>query len=246
MDETTETRYEGGNGLIDGLPAVDRDTLIQHLTMMTADEASSGISRGERVTAAYFPIDSVFSVLVELSGGDCYEVDSVGRGGLIGGELMFGAEVAARSVICQVAGRFAQMPREAFADCLARTPSFAAAVHRALLLQWYRAQQTIACNFAHAPVERCARWTLMTLDAVGRPEFTFRAEYLAMMLGVQTNAVTEPMAALQAIGAIRYANDTVAVVSERRLRETACECYTAPLEYSQRIGPRRPAKREAQ
>jgi len=235
MNETTQLGYGGGNRLIDGLPPADRDEVVAHLSIMTAEEASGGISRGEPITAAYFPVDAVFSVLVELSPGDCYEVDSVGRAGLIGGELLFGAEFATRSVICQVAGRFAQMSRDALRDCVARTPSFANAVHRALLLQWYRAQQTVACNFAHSPVERCARWALLTYDAVGRAEFTFRAEYLAMMLGVHPHAVTEPMAALQAIGAVRYADDGLTIVSERRLREAACECYTAPVDLAQRL-----------
>ena len=245
MDETAHARYEGGNRLIDGLPAAARDEVIRQLTMMTAEEASGGISRGERITAAYFPIDTVFSVLVELSGGDCYEADTVGREGLIGGELLLGSDVASRSVICQVGGRFAQMPADAFDRCVTNVPSFAGAVHRALLTQWYRAQQTIACNFAHTLVERCARWTLLTNDAIGRPEFPLRSEYLAMMLGVQTHVVTEPMAVLQSIGAIRRTGETVAVASQSRLREAACECYIAPSEYMQRVEARR-VQREAQ
>ncbi len=245
MDDTIHARYPGGNLLIDGLPPADRDEVLRHLTMMTADEASSGISRGERISAAYFPVDTVFSVLVEVAGGDCYEVDTVGRGGLIGGEVLLGAEIAARSVICQIAGRFAQMQLDAFVHCLATIPAFATAVHRAVLLQWYRSQQTVACNFAHTPVERCARWALLTHDAVGRSEFRFRAEYLAMMLGVQTHVVAEPMAALQAIGALRYAGDVATIISERRLREAACECYSAPVEFAQRIDAVPPLQREA-
>jgi CRP-like cAMP-binding protein len=245
MDAAPNARYEGGNRVIDDLPASDRSAVIEHLTMMTADEASAGIARGEPIAAVYFPIDAVFSVLVELSSGDCYEVDTVGRRGLIGGELLFGAEIASRSVICQVAGRFAQMPVDAFEQHLAKTPSFAAAVNRAVLLQSYRAQQTIACNFAHTLVERCARWTLLTHDAVGRAEFTFRAEYLAMMLGVQTHVVAEPMATLQAIGAVRFADDVVTVVSERSLRDVACECYVAPVEFAQRLDAPRRAQRDA-
>jgi CRP-like cAMP-binding protein len=246
MNPATPSRYDGGNRLIDSLPAADRESVIAHLTMMTAEEASGGISRGKPIEAAYFPIDAVFSVLVELSGGDCYEVDSVGRGGLIGGELIFDVGVASRSVICQIGGHFAQMPRDAFEECVANTPSFAAAVHRALLLQWYRAQQTIACNFAHTLIERCARWTLMTNDAVGRTEFTFRAEYLAMMLGVQTHLVEEPMTALEAMGALRFADDSVTIVSERRLREAVCECYHEPVDYARRIGMRRRGERASQ
>ncbi|MDP9106694.1 MAG: Crp/Fnr family transcriptional regulator [Candidatus Eremiobacteraeota bacterium] len=241
--ETSNAAYDGGNRLIDSLPPADRDVVVAHLTMMIAEEASGGISRAERITAAYFPIDTVFSVVVELRGGDCYEVDSVGRQGLIGGELLFGADVAARSVICQIGGRFAQMPREAFEQCVAETPSFSAAVHHALLLQWYRAQQTIACNFAHTEVERCARWALLSHDAVGRSEFPFRAEYLAMMLGTQPHVVAEPMAVLEGLGALRYANDVVTIVSERRLREAACECYTAPAELAQRLAKLRPRVR---
>jgi CRP-like cAMP-binding protein len=222
MHDTTSERYDGGNRLIDDLPAADR-------------EASSGVSRGDRITAVYFPIDAVFSVLVELAGGDCYEVDTVGHGGLIGGEILLGVKVAPRSVICQVGGRCVQMPLDAFQHCLAEAPAFSASVHRALLVQWYRAQQTVACNFAHTPVERCARWASMTLDAIGRTEFTFRAEYLSMMLGMQTHLVAEPMATLETIGAISYADDYLHVVSQRRLREAACECYAAPAEYSRRL-----------
>jgi CRP-like cAMP-binding protein len=239
------TRYDGGNRTIDGLPAADRAEVMRHVTMMTAEEASGGISRGERITAAYFPIDAVFSVLVELSGGECYEADSVGREGFIGSELLLGADVASRSVICQVGGRFAQMSADAFERCVAHVPCFAAAVRRALLMQWYRAQQTIACNFAHTPVQRCARWTLLTNDAIGRPEFPLRAEYLAMMLGVQTHVVTEPMAVLQSVGAIRYAGEAVTVTSERRLREAACECYTGPVEHAKRLESRKPVQRES-
>jgi CRP-like cAMP-binding protein len=244
IDAQDHTPYGGGNRLIDGLPAPDRDAIVRELAVMTADEASGGISHGERITAAYFPIDAVFSVLVELSGGDCYEVDTVGRGGLIGGELLLGLDAASRSVICQIEGRFARMPADAFARYVAEAPAFAVAVHRALLLQWYRAQQTIACNFAHSLVERCARWTLLTREAVGRLDFRFRAEYLAMMLGEPTHAVVEPMAALQAIGALRYGDDSVTIVSERRLREAACECYTAPVDFAKRLTARDGAQRK--
>ena len=246
MEATPHARYDGGNRLIDGLPATDRAEIVGHLTMMTADDESGGISRFEPITAAYFPVDTLFSVLVELNGGDCYEADTVGREGLIGGEVLLGADVAARSVICQLPGRFAQMPVAAFERCLAHSPSFAVAVRRAMLMQWYRAQQTIACNFAHTLVERCARWTLLTQDAIGRPAFPMRAQYLSMMLGVQTHVVTEPMAILESIGAIRYRDDAVTVASDSQLREAACECYTAPLEYAQRVTMHLSRQREAQ
>jgi hypothetical protein len=238
MHETTNEPYNGGNRLIDALPAADRDAVSQHLTMMVADETSSGVSRGERITAAYFPVDAVFSVLVEVDGGQCYEVDSIGAGGFVGGELVLGVEVASRSVICQIGGHFAQMPLAVFEHSYAQLPSFAAAIQRALILQWYRAQQTIACNFAHSLVQRCARWAALTHDAVGRAEFTFRAEYLSMMLGEQPHLVAEPMAALQAIGAIRYADDVLTILSDRRLREAACECYAAPVEYGKHLTAR--------
>ena len=246
MDDTAQGQYHGGNGLIDGLPQVDRDAVVPHLMMMIAEESSSGISRGEPITAAYFPVDAVFSVLVEFAGGDCYEADTVGREGLLGGELVLGADVASRSVICQVGGRFATMPSDVFVRCLTETPSFRDAVQRALLMQWYRAQQTVACNSAHTVVERCARWTSLTHDAIGRPDFPLRAEYLAMMLGVRMDVVGEPMRVLEAIGAIRYADGAVYVISERKLRRAACECYAAPADYSRRLETGRSMPREAE
>jgi hypothetical protein len=54
------------------------------------------------------------------------------------------------------------------------------------------------------------------------------------------------MRVLEAIGAIRDADGEVSVISERRLREAACECYTAPAQYSQRLETLRPIQREAE
>ena len=67
-----------------------------------------------------------------------------------------------------------------------------------------------------------------------------------MMLGMQTHAVVEPMATLEALGAIRYADDQLHVVSERRLRGAACECYAAPVEYARNVAVRRDGQRTAQ
>jgi hypothetical protein len=38
----------------------------------------------------------------------------------------------------------------------------------------------------------------------------------------------------------------VSIVSKRRLREAACECYTAPVEYEQRLAASPPLQRETQ
>ena len=236
MDQGPQRRYEGGNRLIDGLEPADYDAVARSLTVMHAAEASTGISYGDPIGAVYFPMGALFSVLVEVDGGDCYEVDTVGRDGLVGGELLLGATLASRSVICQGGGSFAQMPVDAFEGQLAAAPAFRRAVGQALQLQWFRTQQTIACNFAHTLAERCARWILMNRDEAGTDEFPLRLEFLSMMVGVRPHLIAEPLAALQGIGAIRYADGVVRVLSEIGLREAVCECYTVPHHHARRLG----------
>ena len=230
--------YEGGNRLLDGLSRTGRLGIVSNLAVLTAEEPSHGLARGEAVASVSFPIDAVFSVLVELHDGESYEVDTVGRSSLIGGEMLLGAPIAARSVICQLGGRFARMPVAAFSDAAERSTEFRTAVLRSLHLQWFRSQQTVACNFRHDFTERCARWILMTQDEVGRDAFHLRREYLSMMLGCAPAEIELPMQALETVGAIRYADEDVAVLSSGQLHEAACECFAATARYRRTIaGP---------
>jgi CRP-like cAMP-binding protein len=218
-------RYSGGNRILDGLAAKDRAALDEHLNVLTADEPSDLVRRQAPIEAVDFPIDAVFSVIAEFSDGRAYEVGTIGKEGLIGAEIVLNMRRAPRTVLCQIAGRYARVPAARFHDLLTRSSGFRDAVYRALMEQWFLSQQTVACNMGHTLEQRVARWILMTQDQVGRSEFPLRQEYLSIMLGVAPQMVQRPLAVIEYLGGIRCHNEIVLVVDRRQLIETACECY---------------------
>jgi CRP-like cAMP-binding protein len=228
-----ESAYNGGNAILDRLDPADRAKLLSQLSVSFAEEASVLRVRDQPIDAVHFPIDSVYSVVVELAQGQMYEVDIVGRGGAVGAEIAIGAHVASRTVLCQAGGRVAQLPSDQFKTALDRSPVFLLAVMESLRRQWFDSQQTVACNFAHPIDQRTARWILMTQDQIGHENFPMRTEFLSIMLGVDEAKIFEPLATLTEFGCISYEGDDLTVVSRDTLREYACECYerqrTAPF-----------------
>jgi CRP-like cAMP-binding protein len=218
--------YWGGNAILDRLSPHEREELLSsHLSVYLEEEGSVLRARDRPIDAVHFPIDAVYSVVVELSQGHTYEVEVIGRGGVVGVEIVIGAEIAARTVVCQAGGRVAQLPRERFIEGLAQNRTLLVAVRESLRRQWFDSQQTVTCNFVHTAVERAARWILMTQDQIGREHFPLRGEFLSIMLGLTTAKVREPLALLVWLGCIRYEDEYVSVVSRAALRDYACECY---------------------
>lgn len=230
---SAERAYIGGNAILDRLTAADREHLLPQLNVSFEDEGNVLRARDRPIEAVHFPIDTVYSVVVELALGHTYEVGVIGRAGAVGAELAVGAQVSSRTVLCQSAGSVARLPSDEFKQALDRSPTFLAAVRESLRRQWFDSQQTVACNFAHTLEQRAARWILMTRDQVGRERFQMRAEFLSIMLGVPVARVSEPLALLEQLGCIRYGNDQLTVISPSGLQQYACECYelarTAPF-----------------
>jgi hypothetical protein len=198
------------------------------LSVIFEEESTVLHARDEPIGGVHFPIDAVYSVVVELERGQMYEVDVVGRAGAAGIELAIGARLAMHTVLCQAAGRVAHIPGTEFLHALDRSPAFLAAVRESLRRQWFESEQTVACNFAHSVEQRAARWILMMQDQTGRERFPMRAEFLSMMLGIPDVQVHAPLAALAELGCIRYADDELTVTSRDALLEHVCICYKGP------------------
>lgn len=193
---------------------------------------------GEPLTHVTFPIDSIFSVVAQFGSGFTAEVGTVGREGFLPAEVVAGVPAAFRTTFCQVPGRGAVMHRSVFERAFADQPAFASQVRRQAGARLFTSEQLTACNLAHPVLQRCARWLLMTMDRVGRPDFPLTHEFLAMMLGVRRAGVTEAAGELQRAGAIRYRRGNVTVLDPALLRASACECYeaTAAIESAAVVG----------
>jgi hypothetical protein len=227
MPERVSAAYTSGNSVIDTLPTAERERIIPHLSVFEVEVPDYVVPRDAPFHEVLFPLGAIFSVTATLAGGHTYEVAATGKQGLIGAELALGVAFAPRSILAQVGGSSAAMDPAVFLQCLARSMTFAQAVHRHMVRRLFIAEQFVACNFVHSLTQRCARWILMVRDEAGRDEFGLRRDFLGMMLGLEHRHAERATETLRSCGAIHYANEVVSVLQAESLAEFACECYEA-------------------
>jgi len=197
------------------------------------------ITRDEPITAVYFPLDAVVSVVSTLTDGTMLEVGTIGNEGLVGLPRFLQACSMPFTAFVQVPGAALKMEAEVFAQAVGEVGSdFYGVVARATQAWCTQLGQHAVCNRLHRVVERCARWLLQTQDRVGRADFPLTQEFLAVMLGVRRTSVTEVAGQLQQQGLIRYQRGIIHVLDRLGLEAASCECYGLIARETERLlGP---------
>jgi len=177
------------------------------------------------IKRVYFPLTGMASLVIVLEDGSTVEALTVGREGFIGVPLLNGVMTARYKGICQVEGDFLSLSAEAFLSIIDRLPNLSRRLHRYSQYASDVAAQSAACNGVHRVEQRCARWLLVTADAIGSATFNLTQEFLSQMLAVRRPGVTVAMASLAKKNLISYRYRQVTLLDVPGLKETACECY---------------------
>jgi CRP-like cAMP-binding protein len=183
----------------------------------------------ETIGEAYFPIDSVLSVVTRMKDGHAIEVGTIGREGTSAFPLLLGATTSANESYCQVPGSAVRISAELFQE-LRASKLFRGLLDRYVQSYVNMLGQLAACNRLHNVLERCARWLLMTHDRVNSDQIPLTHEFLAMMLGTQRSGVTIAAATLQNAGFIRYGHGIITILDREGLESASCECYEVARE----------------
>jgi CRP-like cAMP-binding protein len=174
---------------------------------------------------AYFPENSVGSIVEVMSDGSAVETATVGFEGMVGIALFYGNTRMAAQAFCQVSGEALRVDAGIISSLLARDSHFRAVMGRYAQALFQQVAQSSACNRMHNMTQRCARWLLQTSDRVGAAEFELSQQFLAQMLGVRRATVSEAAGKLQRAGCIEYRYGIIHVTDRPALESASCECY---------------------
>ena len=202
------------------------------------------ITHDAPITAVYFPLDAVVSVVSTFADGSMREVATIGNEGLVGVPRFLQAGSMPFTAFVQVPGAALQMEAGRFDQTVQTVGSVFAAVLARYTQAWCtQLSQHVVCNGHHRVVQRCARWLLQTHDRVGRATFPLTQEFLAMMLGVRRPSVTDVARQLQQAGLIQYHRGVIHVRDRPGLEAASCECYgVIRQEIDRLLGPADPER----
>ena len=218
-------RVPGGNSLLAGLPAADRQRLMGDHAPVELTFSQTLSEPGERIRHVYFPIDSFVSLITPGEGRAQLEIGLVGNEGMLGVPLLLGVNVSPLRALVQGAGRAWRLNAATFGREVAANAGLRSALNRYLYVFLAQTMQTATCARFHPVEARLARWLLMTRDRAQSNQFHVTHEFLAYMLGVRRVGVTSAALALQGRKLIRYGRGDITVLDGRGLEAAACACY---------------------
>jgi len=180
---------------------------------------------GRPIKYVYFPIDCLISLLTAVDKRRTLEVGMVGKEGMAGMPFILGMGVSGVRAIVQGGGNALRMASGPFRIEFKRNLPLQEALYRYTYALMAQISQTAACNRFHDAGPRLSRWLLMTRDRVGTDEFVLTHEFLAHMLGLRREGVTEAANLLKRRRLINYARGNIEILDVRGLKLSSCSCY---------------------
>jgi CRP-like cAMP-binding protein len=226
------------NAILASLSEGDVAALRPHLKASHLTQKTVLHEVGDMITAVYFPINAVISLVVTLSTGETTEAAMVGKDGAVGMASALDGKVALNRAIVQLSGDAMVCNPAAFKAAALQSEKLISKVMRHEQTLFAQAQQSTACMANHEVEARLCRWLLRARDLSGSDHLPFTQEFLAQMLGVRRTSVTAVAHTLQEAGMMKYTRGRIQVLDIEGLRDSACECYeTIKEQYGQLLGP---------
>lgn len=225
------------NRLLASLADEDFRALEPHLERMRLERGRPLCGPTDKPEHAWFPHDSVISLVASMREGGSAEMATIGREGVFPVSVaLSGGPTFGRAGV-QVGGWASRIGFDRL-----RTAALASETLRLQLGLYAEALlgqslQLVACNALHPVEARCCRWLLMTQDRVRGPHVPLTQEYLSEMLGVQRSTVTVVSRGLQDQGLLSARRGVVAIADRAGVEARACECYGLIRETYERLLP---------
>jgi CRP-like cAMP-binding protein len=180
---------------------------------------------GKPIRHVYFPIDCLISLLTAVDKRRTLEVGMVGCEGMAGLPFILDVGVSGVRAVVQGGGTALRMASAPFRIEFERNTALQEALYRYTYALMAQVSQTAACNRFHDARQRLSRWLLMTRDRVGSDEFLLTHEFLAHMLGLRREGISEAANVLKQHRLISYARGKIQILDLKGLKASSCSCY---------------------
>ncbi len=228
-------RRNSRNSLLRSLAEEDYEEIAPFLRPIKLPPRKKLQSLNWPIKTAYFPESGIASV-VAIGGGDRRqaEVGIIGREGMTGLPLLFGAERSPCEVMVQ-----AEIEGLCIcADDLRNLVKKSAGIRDTCLRYFYaffiQASHTALANAKGKLEERLARWLLMSQDRLGGSRLDTTHEFLSLMLGVRRAGVTTALRHFQERTLITTERGAITICDRAALEKVANGLYGIPeAEYHQ-------------
>jgi CRP-like cAMP-binding protein len=219
-------RKPPANQILPGRPANSYQCLREHLEPAILTFGQILYEPGETIRQVYFPLDCLISLLT-ADKRRTLEVGMVGNEGMTGMPVVLGVEVSGVRALVQGAGNALRMSSIRFRVAFDRDQPLQHALFRYTHALMAQISQTAACSRFHAAEARLARMLLMTRERVGSDKFPLTHAFLAHMLGVRREGITEAASALKRRRLISYSRGNMQILDVQGLKASTCSCYQA-------------------
>jgi CRP-like cAMP-binding protein len=232
------------NHLLAALPADVMDRLSPHLEPVELPLGEVLYEFGDTLRHAYFPTDSIVSLLYVMNDGASAEISVIGNEGLVGVSLIMGGDSTTGRAVVQSAGHAFRLPTPRLKLEFGRYTDLMPLILRFTQSLMTQMSQTVVCNRHHTIDQQLCRWLLLSLDRLPGSRLAMTQELIANMLGVRREGVTAAARKLQALGVIEYHRGHITVLNRARLEALCCECYAIVRKETERLLPYLPPHRE--
>lgn len=225
MVDTTDSVSKKENLLLSSLPESELARLSPHLRPVSLSVGEILKEADETALEAYFPLDSVISLITVMENGMTIECGVVGREGIVGLSTFLGGGATPNQHIVQVPGNALKLAGPILAQEFQRGEKLHELLNKFTLATIIQISQSVACNRIHTAEERLCRWLLMMSDRGQTDYFPQTQEFLSRMLGAARPVVTLTAGALQKAGLIKYSRGNLTILDRQGLEAKTCECY---------------------
>ncbi|MBK6508013.1 MAG: Crp/Fnr family transcriptional regulator [Haliea sp.] len=213
------------NRVLASIPARDYQRLQVNLAPVRLKFGEVLYEPGKAIKYVYFPTDCLISLLTTVDKRRSLEVGMVGNEGMAGMPFILGIGVSGVRAIVQGGGGALRMASAPFRVEFDRNAALQEALYRYTYALMAQISQTAACNRFHDSEARLARWLLMTRDRVASDTFPLTHKFLAHMLGLRREGVSEAANALKRRKLIDYSRGNMEIMDVRGLKKASCSCY---------------------